>query len=128
MGKNRKLQKWGAPAAVDYSRETEAETRDRIDAQLRAAGWEVNSKKLTFANGARPQRGVNRAIAEWPTASGPADYVLFVGLTPLGVVEAKRHFKDVSGRLPQARRYSRGFAAQGNETFAHFRQRLQIRE
>lgn len=105
------------PSALDYSHEDEAATRARIDAPLRQAGWEVDSKNLTFANGARPQRGLNRAIAEWPTSSGPADYVLFVGLTPLGVAEAKRHVKDVAGRLPQARRYSRGFAAQGNETF-----------
>jgi type I restriction enzyme R subunit len=104
-------------AAVDYSREDEAATRERIDAQLQQAGWEVNTKELTFASGARPQRGLNRTIAEWPTSSGPADYVLFVGLTPLGIAEAKRHIKDVAGRLPQARRYSRGFAAQGNELF-----------
>lgn len=67
-------------AAIDYSHEDEAATRERIDAQLRQAGWEVNSKEMTFASSARPQRGLNRAIAEWPTSSGPADYVLFVGL------------------------------------------------
>ena len=117
-GKKRKATASASSAAVDYSRESEAATRERIDAQLRQAGWEVDSKILTFANGARPQRGLNRAIAEWPTASGPADYVLFVGLTPIGIAEAKRHIKDVAGRLPQARRYSRGFAAQGNETFS----------
>jgi type I restriction enzyme R subunit len=105
------------PASVDYSHEDEATTRERIDAQLRQAGWEANSKELTFAAGARPQCGLNRAIAEWPTTSGPADYVLFVGLTPLGIAEAKRHIKDVAGRLPQARRYSRGFSAQGSEAF-----------
>ena len=116
-GKNRKSRKSASSAAVDYSREDEAATRERIDGQLRQAGWEVNSKELTFASGARPQRGVNRAIAEWPTSSGPADYALFVGLTPLGIAEAKRHIKDVAGRLSQARRYSRGFATQGNEFF-----------
>jgi type I restriction enzyme R subunit len=45
---------------------------------------------------------VNQAIAEWATASGPADYVLFLGLTPLGIAEAKRHIVDVPGRrIPQ---------------------------
>ena len=116
-GKKRKSPKPASPAAVDYSRENEAATRERIDARLRQAGWEVDSKELTFASGARPQRGLNRAIAEWPTASGPADYAFFVGFAPLGIAEAKRHIKDVAGRLPQARRYSRGFAAQGNEVF-----------
>jgi hypothetical protein len=57
---------------------------------------------LTFAKGARPQKGKNLAIAEWPTKSGPADYVLFAGLQPVGVVEAKRKNKDVSGSLEQA--------------------------
>ena len=49
------------------------------------------------------------AIAEWPTANGPADYCLFVGLTPVAVVEAKRKRKDVAGSIEQAKRYSRGF-------------------
>jgi type I restriction enzyme R subunit len=35
--------------------------------------------------------------------------VLFVGLTPIAVVEAKRQNVDVSAALQQARRYSRGF-------------------
>lgn len=48
------------------------------------------------------------AIAEWPTATGPADYVLFVGLMPLGAVEAKRKNINVSSSLQQAKRYSRG--------------------
>lgn len=88
----------------------EADTRRLIDRQLRAAGWEVDSGELTFAKGARPQKGKNVAIAEWPTRSGPADYVLFAGLQPVGVVEAKRHSKDVAGSLEQAKRYSRGYS------------------
>jgi type I restriction enzyme, R subunit len=116
-GKHNKSVEHGIPVAVDYFREDEAATRERIDAQLRRAGWDVDSNKLTFTSGARPQRGLNRAIAEWPTSSGPADYAFFVGLTPLGIAEAKRHMKDVVGRLPQARRYSRSFAAQGDEVF-----------
>jgi type I restriction enzyme R subunit len=100
---------------VDYAKESEAETRLRIDGQLREAGWEVDSGQLSFANGARPQRGRNLAIAEWPTASGPADYALFVGLRPLGIAEAKRHKQDVAGRLPQAHRYSQGYTPCGNE-------------
>ena len=58
-GKNWKSRKSAASAAVDYSHEDEAATRKRIDGQLCQAGWEVNSKELTFASGARPQRGVN---------------------------------------------------------------------
>jgi len=117
MGKNQKVNKPAAAAAVDYSRETEAETRERIDAQLRAAGWEVDTQTLRFAAGARPQPGANRAIAEWPTASGPADYAFFVGLTPLGISEAKRHDKDIPARLRQTYRYSRGYNSCGAEKF-----------
>ncbi len=43
-----------------------SETRRLIDAQLRAAGWEVDSEQLTYGNGIRPQKGKNLAIAEWP--------------------------------------------------------------
>ena len=87
----------------------EADTRKIIDQQLRLAGWEADSEALKYNKGARPEKNRNRAIAEWPTESGPADYVLFVGLTPVAVVEAKRKNIDVSGALQQAKRYSRTF-------------------
>ncbi|WP_437937427.1 type I restriction-modification system endonuclease [Sorangium sp. So ce341] len=89
----------------------EAATRRLIDAQLRDAGWEVDSERLSHEGGARPQKGKNLAIAEWPTANGPADYVLFLGLEAAAVVEAKRKRKDVAGAIAQAKRYSRGFGA-----------------
>lgn len=87
----------------------EADTRKIIDQQLRQAGWEADSETIKFNKGARPEKNRNRAIAEWPTESGPADYVLFTGLMPVAVVEAKRKNIDVSGALQQAKRYSRGF-------------------
>ncbi|MFW6731092.1 MAG: type I restriction-modification system endonuclease [Synechococcus sp.] len=87
----------------------EAATRLLIDGQLRQAGWEADSEVLRYSQGARPEKHRNLAIAEWPTRSGPADYVLFVGLTPVAAVEAKRANKDVAGVLPQAERYSRDF-------------------
>lgn len=54
----------------------ERETRRLIDAQLREAGWEVDTENLTYRKGARPQKGKNLAIAEWPTTDGRADYSL----------------------------------------------------
>lgn len=87
----------------------EATTRQLIDDQLRTAGWEADSHQLRYSKGTRPQKGRNLAIAEWPTASGPADYVLFVGLIPVATVEAKRKNRDVSAYLQQAKRYSRDF-------------------
>ncbi|HTP27489.1 MAG TPA: type I restriction-modification system endonuclease [Anaeromyxobacteraceae bacterium] len=89
----------------------EAATRRLIDQQLHDAGWTADSVSLRYANGARPEKGKNLAISEWPTQSGPADYVLFVGLTPIAAVEAKRKNLDVSGSLQQAKRYARDFAA-----------------
>jgi type I restriction enzyme R subunit len=35
--------------------------------------------------------------------------VLFVGLTPVAVVEAKRRRQDVAGSIEQAKRYCRGY-------------------
>lgn len=46
----------------------EQQARDRIDAQLRAAGWAVQ-KKIDFSAGA------GQAVREWQTDVGPADYV-----------------------------------------------------
>lgn len=87
----------------------EAETQKLIDQQLRQAGWITDSAVIRYSEGARPQKGENLAISEWPTDSGPADYALFAGLTPLGTIEAKRKNLDVSGSLQQAKRYSRDF-------------------
>lgn len=101
-----------ADAAADLD---EADTRKLIDDQLRDAGWEADSTRITFKSGSRPQRGMNLAIAEWPTKSGPADYVLFVGMTPVATVEAKRKRTDVSAALKQAQRYSKGYAIKGEE-------------
>lgn len=82
---------------------------------MRKAGWQADSKTLRFAKGARPEPGVNKAIAEWPTGTdetgktGFADYVLFVGLKPIAVVEAKRKNTDVFSKLNESYRYSKYF-------------------
>ncbi len=87
----------------------ERETRILIDEQLRKAGWEADTENLRYHLGTRPEKGKYRAIAEWPTENGAADYVLFAGLQAIAVVEAKRQSQDVMGSLEQAKRYSRGF-------------------
>ena len=88
-------------------------TRILIDNQLTKAGWEVDTQELTWKKGARPEKGKNKAISEWPTnekgKKGRADYVLFHGLIPIAVVEAKKENTNVSGKISQAERYSRGF-------------------
>lgn len=96
----------------------EAATRTLIDQQLRDAGWEADTEALRYKAGVRPAKGRNLAIAEWPTACGPADYALFVGLMLVGVVEAKRRNKSVSSALVQAERYACGFKADDSFGFA----------
>ncbi|GGS37099.1 type I restriction-modification system endonuclease [Deinococcus knuensis] len=98
-----------ASHAASHIQLTEAQTRQLIDAQLRAAGWEADTVHLRYSQGTRPVKGRFLAIAEWPTDHGPADYALFAGLIPIGVVEAKRKNKGVMSSLEQAARYSRGF-------------------
>ncbi len=96
----------------------EADTRRLIDQQLSLAGWEADSVHLTHAGGARPVKGKNQAIAEWPTETGPVDYALFAGLTAIALVEAKKMSVDVSGVLKQARRYAKGFRLDGDAVIA----------
>lgn len=95
----------------------EESTRMLIDLQLIEAGWEADTIQLDYRKGARPEKGRNMAIAEWPTKyqgkNGRADYVLFIGLTPVAVVEAKRENVNVAGAIPQAERYSKGFTLSG---------------
>ncbi len=69
---------------TDIYRTPEQKARDKIDAMLVQAGWNVQSKnKLDFSAG----RGI--AVREYQTDVGPADYVLFVDKQAVGVVEAK---------------------------------------
>lgn len=89
----------------------EAETRVIIDQQLIDAGWEADTENLRYSKGARPEPNKNRAIAEWPTDSGPADYALFIGTTLVAVVEAKKNAKNVYGAIDQAKRYAKGIAS-----------------
>jgi type I restriction enzyme R subunit len=79
---------------------SETETRYIIDEQLRKVGWEADTLTIRYSKGARPKKGKNLAIAEWPTDStvgngGYADYALFVGIQLVGIIEAKRHFIDI---------------------------------
>jgi type I restriction enzyme R subunit len=87
----------------------EAATRTLIDEQLRVRDWEADTQTLRYAAGARPAKGRALAIAEWPTANGPADYALFIGTQCIGLVEAKRQRKNVSAAIDQAERYAKGF-------------------
>ena len=59
--------------------------RDQIDQLLAASGWLIQSyKQKNIA------AGLGVAIREYPTDTGPADYILFVNRKAVGVIEAKR--------------------------------------
>lgn len=63
----------------------EQQARDRIDALLKQAGWDVQPKKQINLSAS-----LGVAVREYQTDAGPADYVLFVDRQPIGVIEAKR--------------------------------------
>lgn len=67
----------------------EAKAREQIDRKLVLAGWVVQDVKQVNLSAAQ---GI--AVREYPTDTGPADYVLFVDRKPVGVIEAK---KDAAG-------------------------------
>lgn len=93
-----------AAKKIDMS---EAETRELIDEQLRAAGWEVDTNRLNFKlKKTLPQRGKNLAIAEWPCQGKWADYALFIGTELYGIVEAKKYASDISTTLAQSKMYA----------------------
>lgn len=86
---------------------SEAETRLLIDAQLRVAGWEVDTLNLNYKlHGTLPEKGKNKAIAEWKCGSKWADYALFIGTELYGLVEAKKYAQDISTDLTQSKRYA----------------------
>ncbi len=59
----------------------EEQAREIIDQRLHAAGWVVQDLARLNPSAAR---GV--AVREFPTDSGPADYVLLVDRVPVGVI------------------------------------------
>ena len=102
-----------AGKAASQRQRSEAETRYLIDQQLRQVGWEADTENLCYAKGARPAKGRNLAIAEWPTDStignrGRVDYALFIGLQLAAVIEAKAEHKDIPSVLDyQGKEYPR---------------------
>ena len=63
----------------------EAKAREKIDEKLAQAGWVVQDLKQINLGAA-----LGVAVREYPTDTGPADYVLFINRAAVGVIEAKR--------------------------------------
>jgi type I restriction enzyme, R subunit len=84
----------------------EQRARVEIDRKLGAAGWAVQDfadMDLTVS-----ERGI--AVREYPTAEGPADYLLYGDKKVLGTVEAKKDGEPLLGVETQSDRYASGFA------------------
>src|SRR5580698_4141313 len=82
----------------------EQRARDQIDAKLVEAGWIVQHRTaINF--GAGP--GI--AIREYQTDVGPADYLLFVDKSPVGVIEAKK--EEVGQNITTVEDQTAGYAS-----------------
>ncbi|SFS44207.1 type I restriction enzyme, R subunit [Zhouia amylolytica] len=86
---------------------SEAETRELIDEQLRSVGWVCDTETINYKkNKSLPEKGKNKAIAEWPCNGKWADYALFIGKELYGIVEAKKYATDISTDLRQSKVYA----------------------
>lgn len=81
----------------------EAKARQFIDQKLEGAGWVVQDMRQVNL---RAGQGV--AVREYPTDTGPADYLLFVNGDPVGIIEAKRDEAgaNLSAHETQTERYA----------------------
>jgi type I restriction enzyme, R subunit len=85
--------------------ESELLTRkNRIDGRLKALGWKI----VRYFEGIDLTSLDKIAVAELPTASGPADYGLFASGQLLGIIEAKKVTVNPQNVLEQAKRYAAG--------------------
>jgi type I restriction enzyme, R subunit len=81
---------------------SEAKARLQIDQKLEQAGWIIQDLKQINLGA-----GFGVAVREYPTDTGPADYVLFVNREPVGVIAAKPDNTILTFFEDQTERYSR---------------------
>ncbi len=77
-----------------------------IDRALTGAGWRV----VSHARWQAGDRTTADAVEEYPTDSGPADYLLFLDSKPVADVEAKKLEVGPQNVVEQAKRYARTLA------------------
>lgn len=81
-----------------YVHVTESTVRRAVEQQLRAAGWTVADE------GATPRADADLAITAWPIGDARADYALFCGETPVGVVTCRRSHDSPAAALAHGQR------------------------
>lgn len=81
----------------------EAKARVEIDKKLFAVGYTLQDMK-DF----NPAVSLGVAVREYPTQSGPVDYLLFINKIPVGVIEAKATNKgeSLTSVADQSKRYA----------------------
>lgn len=81
----------------------EAKARIEIDKKLIAVGY-----LLQDMNEFNPAASLGVAVREFPTESGPVDYLLFINKIPIGVIEAKATDKgeSLTSVADQSKRYA----------------------
>lgn len=79
----------------------ETQARLGIDEQLKLAGWKVQTWPK-----ANLGEGLGVVVREYPTDTGPADYLLFVNRKAVGVIEAKKDETILSQIEDQTLRYA----------------------
>jgi type I restriction enzyme R subunit len=85
--------------------------KKRIDGRLTTLGWRIVRHSEGISLGSLDKV----VVEELPTASGPADYALFVSGKLLGIIEAKKLTVNPQNVLEQAKRYAEGaFNGVGN--------------
>ncbi len=77
--------------------------KEYIDKLILNSKWK---NILKFEDGKAYEQG---AVEEYPTQTGPADYILFHSKSPLAAVEGKKVSVGPQNVLQQAQRYARGF-------------------
>lgn len=81
----------------------ETKARQQIDQKLEQANWIVQDMKQIDLSA-----GVGVAVREYPTDTGPADYLLFVNRNAVGVIEAKKDSvgENLTAAESQTERYA----------------------
>ena len=95
----------------------EQEARIKIDAKLIQSGWVIQDVKTLNLS-----TSLGVAVREFPTSTGPVDYALFIGGTPIGVVEAKK--SDAGENITTIEAQSARYA---NSTFKWIKNDYKIR-
>ena len=84
----------------------EQKARQNIDQLLTAAGWTIQHREGMNLGASQ---GV--AVREFPMASGPTDYLLFIDRKAAGAIEAKPEGTTLGGVSEQTERYLTGIPA-----------------